>query len=166
MVRTLLALLALGGTACSLLNREGLDVTCEQLGNGARNACRDGIITSCIEGEVTYRVCEEEKVCEETWQAKNAFKCRQFEALELRDPEPPAFPSKEPTFFDACGWSFETRTCAECVESKCCAAATACAIDLDCSDCAGRGAAEAQCTSDPLGLLEPFRNCHERCDCG
>ncbi len=165
MWRAIGILLGLAGPACSLFNREGIELTCEQLENGAKNACQEGIITSCVEGEVVYRVCELESACKQPWQVRDAFGCGESETVTLRDPQPPAFPGSEPAYFDACGWSFETKSCAECVESKCCAAASACSRDLDCSDCAGRKSSEAQCTVDPLGLLEPFRRCHELCDC-
>jgi hypothetical protein len=46
----LLALLMPLAHGCSTFNREGPEVTCEDLDGGFTNACRDGIIASCEEG--------------------------------------------------------------------------------------------------------------------
>lgn len=63
---------------CSQFNREGPDVTCGDLDSGATNACREGIIARCPDGErVTYEVCEEETICEEPWQDPGLFRCVQ-----------------------------------------------------------------------------------------
>lgn len=68
---------------CSFLNRFGPEVDCEDLQNGAINACKDGIIASCSDGEnVTFQVCDEEiddvsasDICEAPWQFDGAFRC-------------------------------------------------------------------------------------------
>jgi hypothetical protein len=73
----------LGSGGCSVLNRHGPDVTCEDLANGQINACADGIIAYCTDGEeVTYEVCTEEvdgtdasDLCEAPWQSDGAFRC-------------------------------------------------------------------------------------------
>lgn len=66
---------------CSLQNREGLDLSCEELENGSINACKDGIITSCEAGRVQYRVCSDENVCSESWQQPDAYRCSVGETL-------------------------------------------------------------------------------------
>lgn len=66
---------------CSLQNREGHDLSCEELENGSINACKDGIITSCEAGRVQYRVCSDENVCSESWQQPDAYRCSVGETL-------------------------------------------------------------------------------------
>lgn len=73
----------LGGPGCSLANREGPDETCAELGNGAKNACRDGIIASCLDGKtVQYNVCTNEvegtkpsDLCSASWQVPGQYSC-------------------------------------------------------------------------------------------
>jgi hypothetical protein len=60
-------------------NREGLDLTCADLAGS--NACRDGIITSCVSGNVQFRVCDDEAACTESWQVEGQFRCNQDETL-------------------------------------------------------------------------------------
>ena len=67
---------------CSGLNRVGPDVTCEDLAQGARNACAEGIIASCLGNSVQFVSCAKEGACEEPWQEAGAFRCR-------RDGSPP-----------------------------------------------------------------------------
>lgn len=62
-------------TACSVLNRQGPDVTCAQLDNGAQNACEEGIIATCTDGAVHYDVCDDEKACAASWQMEGAYRC-------------------------------------------------------------------------------------------
>ncbi len=62
--------------ACSMLNREGPDVTCADLSDGATNACADGIIATCSAGEVRWRVCDDEKACEQSWQVEGQYRCK------------------------------------------------------------------------------------------
>ena len=67
-------------SSCSSLNREGPFVTCSDLDGGTTNACRDGIIASCINGAtVTYEVCIEgeapEDICEQSWQMPGHYRC-------------------------------------------------------------------------------------------
>lgn len=73
--------------ACSMLNREGPDVTCTDLGDGAENACVDGIIASCSGGAVHWRVCDDKKACEQSWQVEGQFRCADS------DPIPNAAPT-------------------------------------------------------------------------
>lgn len=68
--RLLLVLGVAVPSACSLLNREGPDVTCEQLGNGKGTACSHGIIASCVDGSLVYTVCADSNVCSASWQAE------------------------------------------------------------------------------------------------
>jgi len=66
---------------CSLQNQEGPDVTCADLECGRINACRDGIIAQCLDGQtVRYHVCfdDGEDVCEEDWQTPGAYRCLEF----------------------------------------------------------------------------------------
>ena len=55
------SVLVLGGglaPGCSLQNVEGPDVTCEDLECGRINACAEGIITQCLDGQtVRWHVC-------------------------------------------------------------------------------------------------------------
>lgn len=61
--------------SCSLANREGPDVTCGQLQNGAVNACKAGILGSCVGGSVTYKVCDDGSACEASWQKQGQYRC-------------------------------------------------------------------------------------------
>lgn len=65
--------------ACSLLNREGPAVTCADLGNGATNACADGILATCVGTRVEYKVCDLASACEQGWQTKGAYRCSESE---------------------------------------------------------------------------------------
>ena len=65
---------ALAG-ACSLLNRTGPSVTCNELGQGATNACAEGIVASCVGGQVVYDVCEDEGACAASWQKPGRYSC-------------------------------------------------------------------------------------------
>lgn len=81
MIRGTLLMAGAIALGCSMQNREGLDLSCEELGNGLVNACRDGIITSCQDGAVRYRVCSDEDVCSAAWQQADAYRCSQTETL-------------------------------------------------------------------------------------
>lgn len=62
--------------ACSADNREGPDVTCEDLACGRINACQEGIIAQCADGIVVrHRVCTDDTVCEADWQEPGQYKC-------------------------------------------------------------------------------------------
>ncbi|MBX3125541.1 MAG: hypothetical protein KF718_02450 [Polyangiaceae bacterium] len=63
--------------ACSTLNREGPDVTCADLNDGAVNACQEGIIATCRNGTVSWKVCEDKDTCEATWQQPGGFRCNE-----------------------------------------------------------------------------------------
>lgn len=65
--------------ACSLLNREGPDVSCADLQNGAANACADGIIATCSNGTVSYKVCDEKSACSAPWQTSGRYRCTETE---------------------------------------------------------------------------------------
>lgn len=65
---------------CSYSNHEGPDVTCEQLECGRLNACKDGIIASCLDGQtVKYFVCYENAldICGEDWQTPGQYRCEE-----------------------------------------------------------------------------------------
>lgn len=62
--------------ACSAGNREGPDVTCEDLACGRINACEEGIIAQCVDGIVVrFHVCTDDTVCEREWQEPGAYTC-------------------------------------------------------------------------------------------
>jgi hypothetical protein len=66
-------------TGCSLLNREGPTDTCATLQNGAVNACKDGILATCMSGAVHYTVCDDKGACDQSWQTTGAYRCSQGE---------------------------------------------------------------------------------------
>lgn len=68
---------------CSTLNREGPDVTCTDLDNGAENACADGIIATCQGGAVRWSVCEQASACEAAWQTVGRYRCAQSDPLPV-----------------------------------------------------------------------------------
>ncbi len=68
-------LVALAAVGCSLGNREGPDVSCADLDDGAVNACQEGIIARCDRGAVAWKVCEDEAICDEAWQTPEAYQC-------------------------------------------------------------------------------------------
>ena len=66
LVALLSVVLACLVASCSLLNREGPDVTCADLRNGALKACENGIVASCINGKVEWEVCDGIEDCAAT----------------------------------------------------------------------------------------------------
>lgn len=65
---------------CSLQNVEGPDVTCEDLECGRVNACGEGIIAQCADGQtVRWHVCtsDADDVCDEDWQVEGAYRCQE-----------------------------------------------------------------------------------------
>lgn len=75
----ILGVLALS-VGCSLLNREGPTVTCQELGNGATNACKDGILATCSGGTVSYNVCDDKSACDGAWQTVGRYRCAERDA--------------------------------------------------------------------------------------
>ena len=66
----------LSGSGCSLDNQEGPIVTCQDLECGRINACAEGIIAQCVDGQnVVYHVCSTEDVCGEEWQIEGQYRC-------------------------------------------------------------------------------------------
>lgn len=61
--------------SCSVLNRQGPDVTCAVLDDGAVNACEEGIIATCFDGAVYYAACDDANACEASWQIPGAYRC-------------------------------------------------------------------------------------------
>lgn len=61
--------------ACSVLNREGPNVTCSDLQSGAINACSEGIIATCGNGAVHWTVCDDKAACEASWQTVDNYRC-------------------------------------------------------------------------------------------
>lgn len=88
-----LTLLSLLGASCSLQNQEGPDVTCAELGCGLVNACSDGIIAQCADGQtVRYHVCaaNDDSVCDEDWQEPGYYRCDEYATVcEGCDPSGP-----------------------------------------------------------------------------
>lgn len=73
---TAIAVAACAVVGCSLLNQEGPTSTCEQLMCGKINACEDGIIAQCVDGQnMQYHACELADACEQSWQIKGAYRC-------------------------------------------------------------------------------------------
>lgn len=66
---------------CSLGNREGVDASCEDINNGAINACGDGIITTCRSGSILFEVCTEKDACNQGWQEPGAYRCSESDSL-------------------------------------------------------------------------------------
>ena len=65
---------------CSLFNREGPKTSCADLGGGARDACKDGIVVTCDDGQtLKASVCDDAKVCEASWQRPTRFRCEETE---------------------------------------------------------------------------------------
>ena len=61
--------------ACSVFNREGPTETCADLNNGQSNACKEGIIASCVAGKMTYEVCTDDNACDAIWQKAGQYRC-------------------------------------------------------------------------------------------
>jgi len=66
-------------SACSLANREGPSVTCGSLGDGAKNACQEGIIATCRSSTVNYQACDDQSSCSATWQLAGRYRCTENE---------------------------------------------------------------------------------------
>lgn len=75
-IGSLLGFTCLTAISCSLGNQEGPDVTCEDLECGRINACKEGIIAQCVDGQtVRFHVCGTEDVCTAGWQTPGQFRC-------------------------------------------------------------------------------------------
>lgn len=161
--------------ACSMNNREGLDLSCAQLENGNINGCKDGIITSCSNGIVRYEVCDDEDACAASWQVNEAFRCNESDEIPTRDvegdgdaePSPPAGndPDGPQQMFAACDWTFATEACASCVMGTCCTVARTCAEEDACESCATRAGNETPCALGIIAEYDAFRECLSGCDC-
>lgn len=138
--------------ACSLLNREGPDVTCADLANGTANACADGIVATCANGAVTYKVCSEKSACSAPWQTSGRYRCTETEPAPVLTSSVPgedgsngddsngsndaggiSVPdaSSTPTV-DASDSGSSPATCESCVQSKCSAQLASCLSDGSC----------------------------------
>lgn len=73
----LLLAIIVGASACSLLNREGPDVTCTDLDGGLKNDCSEGITATCVGDEVSWTVCDDESACEASWQTPGQYRCEE-----------------------------------------------------------------------------------------
>ena len=81
LVGALFVALVISG-ACSLENKEGPDVTCADLECGRINACQEGIIAQCMDGNsVIFHVCtpSADNICEEDWQLPGQYRCLETE---------------------------------------------------------------------------------------
>jgi uncharacterized membrane protein YgcG len=78
---------------CSLQNQEGPEVSCQDLQCGVVNACADGIIVQCADGQnVLFHVCAsgDDTVCDQDWQIPGQYRCDEFQTLcEGCDPAGP-----------------------------------------------------------------------------
>jgi uncharacterized membrane protein YgcG len=63
--------------ACSGDNQEGPEVTCADLQCGKVNACQEGIIAQCADGQtVRYHACSSDKeLCGYDWQVPGQYRC-------------------------------------------------------------------------------------------
>ncbi len=62
--------------SCSLQNQEGPEVDCAALECGRINACVEGIIAQCVNGEtVRYHVCGTTDICTAEWQTEGQYRC-------------------------------------------------------------------------------------------
>jgi hypothetical protein len=131
--------------ACSGLNREGPNVTCNDLQGGAINACKDGIIAACKDGKnVTFEVCTEsdgDKACEASWQTKGAYTCTQGSNGGGTSTGKLACFSTQPS-------------CATCLQSTC---------PSDYSDCVNDPTCSSRCTGPLAAALVP---CLQQCQAG
>jgi hypothetical protein len=162
-----LPLLLIAATACSVLNRDGPDVTCADLGGGSKNACASGIIATCSAGKVHWQVCDDKSACEQSWQQSGDYRCNESDELPVLTPSSggSANSGGDAGATDACGWSWSSSTCASCVEQSCCASSQACAQDAHCSDCATRTGNEAPCAPDLSPTYKAYVDCLSQ-NCG
>ena len=69
---------------CSLLNRTGPDVTCDDLQAGLVAGCAEGVIARCSDGQnVTFTVCDDADVCDAEWQVGPLYRCSEDETLPV-----------------------------------------------------------------------------------
>ncbi len=124
-------------TACSLLNREGPDVTCADLKNGAQNACADGIVATCASGAVRFEVCSAKSACDASWQTPGRFRCEQGSGAAISSSDgggasvPVADAAVNPGPDASSGGG-----CEACIQSKCSGALSSCQADIGCPTCA------------------------------
>jgi hypothetical protein len=135
--------------ACSGLNREGPDVSCNELQGGAVNACKDGIIASCKDGKtVTFEVCtnsDGDKACEASWQTKGAYTCTQGSSSGSGN-------SNTGTL--AC-FGAQSSACSSCLRTTCPTDYGACVSDSTCS---------SRCTGPLAAALVPcIQQCKSAC---
>lgn len=136
--------------SCSVYNREGPNVTCAALRNGAETACSEGIIASCVGGSVRYQVCDDSKVCEAAWNAPGRYSCTEGTPPNVTDPG---------SIGKTCGFTVSKPTCASCISAKCCAVSQTCAADSECRSCATRSPSQSQCFPDVVPKYGAFINC-------
>lgn len=180
-----LMFVALFVVACSTQNREGLDLSCGELQNGGINACREGIITSCVSGTVRYEVCNNENACEASWQTRSRYRCKETEPLPALVETPmttgsggaigtttsPATAnisvvtssgttggSGGASSTSVCGFNYGA-ACASCMQANCCAESQACADDAQCVECLTRGADETPCLPDLVPRAQTLVQC-------
>lgn len=150
--------------ACSLLNREGPNVTCTDLDNGAQNACSNGIIATCSAGKMTYQVCDLDTTCEQTWQTQGQYRCDQNSPVPNLTGSGGTGSQATGTGgtsggASACGFTFATTSCASCVETNCCVLAITCSQAADCASCITRTGADSPCAPGMVGSYDNITNC-------
>lgn len=168
--------------ACSLRNREGLDLSCDQLQGGAVNACGDGVITACVAGSVVYKVCDDADACSADWQSPGRYGCSAEEAAAFK-PSPTGTggsngggsgssgtsgtTSKAGSSgtagaapYRACGTDFTKPACGMCLgSSKCCQPLTACAGEPACTSCLRRTGDQTPCAPDVVPTYDDVLTC-------
>lgn len=140
----------LGAQGCSSLNRSGPETSCGDLGNGAINACKEGIIASCADGKtVSYEVCtggDGDETCEAEWQVPGAFACEKRSDSAPASCLPPA-----------------TSSCGSCLSGVCPQDVAACAQNAVCATtcrgplASGLTACVNQCSSGAEGPCRGYR---------
>ena len=153
----LLAVLYVG--ACSILNRDGPEVTCADLDNGAFNACKEGVIATCANGQIEYEGCSSDKACEATFQEAGRYRCALTDDIPVGTTSSSNATGGGTEGTPACGYNFASPACATCVEQSCCAEALACTDDDQCDDCATRAGNETPCAPDLVPLFNAFLTC-------
>lgn len=161
--------------SCSLLNREGPDVSCADLDNGAQNACKEGIIATCTNSTVVYKVCDDKNVCEASWQSAGEYRCTESETLPVLEVSGAGGTggiagtggtggSSQSSGGSGgggktCGFTIATASCASCVQANCCTIAVTCSQNADCVSCMTRPASASQCVPGMVGAYDNLMNC-------
>jgi hypothetical protein len=161
-------------TSCSVWNRVGPEATCDDLQGGAVNDCKEGIIAACTAGKVVYRVCDDEKACEATWNKPGRYGCTAEQAADFEPSGNGAGGSSGSSGsggssasgnggeqgFEACGVRFKKKPCATCITATpCCSTLATCIGDPTCKSCLTRPASQAPCAPDLVPSYDAALDC-------